>query len=174
MRQDSAATADLVYSAESFINTILFGMAACSSNWKFPMEDGKLTEVKFANWRARRIVESINDLIDICLFDEHERNRWKVVCAEYRHTIKVCLILFLYIYNDFRLLTFYCCYFFQLLQQKSDFTDDDIDAFQASADSFFSKWLDLCGYDGITNYIHLLGAGHIRYFLSKWRNLNRY
>jgi hypothetical protein len=82
MRQDSAATADLVYSAESFINTILFGMAACSSNWKFPMEDGKLTEVKFANWRTRRIVESINGLIDICHFDGHERHCWKVVCAK--------------------------------------------------------------------------------------------
>ena len=49
-----------------------------------------------------------------------------------------------------------------------------IDAFQTKADEFFSGWLDLMGYDGITNYIHMLGAGHIRYFLKKWRNLNRF
>jgi len=49
-----------------------------------------------------------------------------------------------------------------------------IDAFQKIADDFFSGWLDLVGYDGITNYIHLLGAGHIRYFLKKWRNLHRF
>jgi len=49
-----------------------------------------------------------------------------------------------------------------------------IDAFQNKADDFFSGWLDLVGYDGITNYIHLLGAGHIRYFLKKWRNLHRF
>ena len=36
------------------------------------------------------------------------------------------------------------------------------------------KWINLIGYDGITNYIHLLGAGHIRYFLKKWRNLHRF
>jgi hypothetical protein len=30
------------------------------------------------------------------------------------------------------------------------------------------------GYDGITNYIHMLGAGHLRFFLKKWKNLNRF
>jgi hypothetical protein len=32
----------------------------------------------------------------------------------------------------------------------------------------------LVGYDGITNYIHMFGAGHKRYYLQKWRNLNRF
>ena len=26
----------------------------------------------------------------------------------------------------------------------------------------------------MTNYIHMLGAGHIRYYLQKWGNLNRF
>ena len=34
--------------------------------------------------------------------------------------------------------------------------------------------MDLIGYDGITNYIHMLGAGHIRFFLKKWKNLHRF
>jgi hypothetical protein len=34
--------------------------------------------------------------------------------------------------------------------------------------------LNLVGYDGIMNYIHMLGAGHVRYFLRKWHNLNRF
>ena len=49
-----------------------------------------------------------------------------------------------------------------------------IDAFQIMADDFFALWLDIMGYDGVTNYIHLLGAGHIRYFFLKWRNLHRF
>lgn len=32
----------------------------------------------------------------------------------------------------------------------------------------------MTGYDGITNYMHMIGAGHLRYFLKKWRNLNRF
>jgi hypothetical protein len=63
---------------------------------------------------------------------------------------------------------------FQALQQKTAFTDDDIDNFQDIADRFFSSWLGLVGYDGITNYLHMIGAGHIRYYLKKWRNLHRY
>jgi hypothetical protein len=49
-----------------------------------------------------------------------------------------------------------------------------IDEFQCIADEFFQKWLDLTGYDGIMNYIHMLGVGHIRFFLTKWKNLNRF
>jgi hypothetical protein len=32
----------------------------------------------------------------------------------------------------------------------------------------------MVGYDGVTNYVHMVGAGHITYFLKKWRNLNRF
>jgi hypothetical protein len=60
------------------------------------------------------------------------------------------------------------------LQQKTEFTDADIDNFQDIGDRYFSSWLDLVGYDGISNYIHMVGAGHIRYYLKKWRNLHRY
>ena len=62
----------------------------------------------------------------------------------------------------------------QALSRKGDFSDADIDAFQSIADDFFREWLDLVGYDGIANYIHMLGAGHMRYYLQKWRNLNRF
>jgi hypothetical protein len=61
----------------------------------------------------------------------------------------------------------------QLFQQKSDFTDNDINTFQRKAEEFFKSWLHLTGYNGVTTYIHMLGAGHLRYFLWKWRNLNR-
>ena len=30
------------------------------------------------------------------------------------------------------------------------------------------------GVELITNYMHLLGAGHVEYFLTKYRNLYRY
>ncbi len=60
------------------------------------------------------------------------------------------------------------------MQQKADFSNQNIDTFQSHADDFFRRWINLTGYDGITNYVHMLGAGHIRYFLMKWKNLNRF
>jgi hypothetical protein len=65
-------------------------------------------------------------------------------------------------------------FFFYALHKKFNFTDRDIDGFQFHADEFFRKWIDMVGYDGVTNYIHMLGAGHIRYYLRKWGNLHRF
>jgi len=31
--------------------------------------------------------------------------------------------------------------------------------------------VELCGQEGITNYIHMLAAGHISEYLAHWRNL---
>jgi hypothetical protein len=41
------------------------------------------------------------------------------------------------------------------------------------ADDFFRKWLSIVGYDGCTIYMHMVGAGHVKFYLKKWRNLNR-
>jgi hypothetical protein len=38
-------------------------------------------------------------------------------------------------------------FFLQKMQQKEDFTPEQIDEFQRVADDVFSKWLDLVGYD---------------------------
>jgi hypothetical protein len=60
------------------------------------------------------------------------------------------------------------------LQQKNDFSDADLTAFQILADNFFQEWLQLIGYNGVINFVHMLGAGHLQYYLKKWRNLNRF
>jgi hypothetical protein len=62
----------------------------------------------------------------------------------------------------------------QALQRKENFSDADIENYQELADRFFVNWLQMVGYDGVTNYFHMIGAGHVRYYLRKWRNLNRY
>ena len=52
-------------------------------------------------------------------------------------------------------------------------------------DDFFEIWIDLFGEEGLSNYIHLLGAGHMLYFLEKhdclylfsqqgWEDLNNH
>jgi len=177
LREDSPeAIKQFIASVETLINERLFGSTECKSSWKFPLEDdGTMGDFKFANWRARRIMLHYNDLIEICLPDNEraeERNSWSSVATLYRDCIMVCVFylfslyayLFKFLIANSKVLLFY--YF--------DFSDAQIDAFQNIADDFFAAWLGLLGYDGITNYIHMLGAGHIRYFLIKWRNLNRF
>jgi hypothetical protein len=60
------------------------------------------------------------------------------------------------------------------LQQKHDFSDADLTAFQILADNFFQEWLQLIGYNGVINFVHMLGAGHLQYYLRKMAQLESF
>jgi len=62
----------------------------------------------------------------------------------------------------------------QILRKRSDFTDQDIKSFKDLIDSFFQKYLKETGVEGITNYIHMLASGHIKYYMELHRNLYKY
>ena len=62
----------------------------------------------------------------------------------------------------------------ELLQKPTDFTDDEIEEFQTLIDSFYEKWIKMVGTEGITNYVHMLGSGHICYYLQQHRNLYKF
>ena len=47
----------------------------------------------------------------------------------------------------------------------------EIVLYQCRADKFFEIWLHLFQKEGITNYIHMIGSGHITDCLYKWENL---
>jgi hypothetical protein len=147
---DTHATAEFILEVERYVNEKIFGEPDAPSGWKFPYEEKRLGEVKFSNWRARRIIEEFDGLADLCIPEtELElRQQWKGIATQYLEVIR-------------------------LLRRKKNFNSSQIDAFQQKADSFFINWLALVGYDGITNYVHMLGAGHIRFFLRKWGSLYR-
>ena len=62
----------------------------------------------------------------------------------------------------------------EILQSRTVFNNAKIDAYQRIADTFYSKWIDFSGREGVTNYIHSFGAGHVAYFLRKYRSLYKY
>ena len=52
-------------------------------------------------------------------------------------------------------------------------SDVDIVDLQNNIDNWYRLWISLTGIEGMTNYIHLLGSGHITYYLKKYMNLRR-
>ena len=60
------------------------------------------------------------------------------------------------------------------MNKKKDLTDEEIDEFDKLVDEWFEEIIDNFGIQMITNYIHMLGADHISYFLRKYCNLYRY
>jgi hypothetical protein len=50
--------------------------------------------------------------------------------------------------------------------QHEGFLYDEIEAFQDLVDEWFYLYIELLGLPGVTNYIHLLGAGHLYEYLK--------
>ena len=63
---------------------------------------------------------------------------------------------------------------YELMQSRAEFDVPQVDEYQRAADKFYSQWIELTGREGITNYVHSIGSGHLRYFLLLYRNLYKY
>jgi hypothetical protein len=66
------------------------------------------------------------------------------------------------------------CMAIKLLNSHYLLSDDEIEQFQDSAIAFFENWIAVFGNEGVTNYIHLLGSGHMKYFLKEFGCLYLY
>ena len=62
----------------------------------------------------------------------------------------------------------------ELLQTRVIMDEGKLDEFQRVADTFYILWIELNGREGVTNYIHSIGTGHILFFLRKYGNLYKY
>ncbi len=63
-----------------------------------------------------------------------------------------------------------------ILRQPEEYTDKDIKEFQTKIDDFYTTYVETSGTgkEGITNYIHMLGSSHIKYFMKQHRNLYKF
>jgi tRNA(Phe) wybutosine-synthesizing methylase Tyw3 len=63
-----------------------------------------------------------------------------------------------------------------ILWQPEEYTDKDIKEFQTKIDDFYTTYVETscAGKEGITNYIHMLGSSHIKYFMKQHRNLYKF
>lgn len=76
--------------------------------------------------------------------------------------------------SDWKEVVIYYCTTMKLLRARHHFDEVRVLEFQESADKFYDLWLKLCGRDGVGNYMHSLGAGHVGEQLQKFGNLYRY
>jgi hypothetical protein len=142
----------LIAAVEHYINTGVFGNIESQSQWKLPVtKDFELETVTFSAWRVKKVISRLGDLADKLLSQQNADRaiRWRNMLQKYIGIMKVAF-------------------------QHQDFSDEDIESFQDSVDEWFYIYVELVGIQGITNYIHLLGAGHLYHYLKRWRNLYRY
>jgi hypothetical protein len=109
----------------------------------------ELGPITMDNVRTRRVVDGFDIIIDLCVIDEDRKSWWSVALNNYR----IAMVL---------------------LRKRDDFTNPEIASYQHHADLFFQAWIRLWQKEGITNYIHMIGSGHISDYLFKWKNLYRF
>jgi len=97
---DARATQQFMANIENIFNEALFGLPGSPSNWKLPLNpDGTMAPIKLSNWRARRVVQSIDPLVNSAIVDEVEREQWKNVFTLFSRVIEVCIsIVCIYLY----------------------------------------------------------------------------
>jgi hypothetical protein len=60
------------------------------------------------------------------------------------------------------------------IERKEDFGERDILLLHKYTSTFMDQWVGLCHGKHMTNYIHVLGSGHLTYFAKHYGNLYRF
>jgi hypothetical protein len=138
------------------VNTKILGTLLRPKQWKVPVNEAgdAVTKVSLSNKKTRLFVDNIDSLIDQIFSspaDTELKQIWKQMLQDYRDALTI-------------------------LRQPQEYTDDDIAVFQDKIDSFFTAYVERsgAGKEGITNYLHMLGSGHISFFMKKHRNLYKF
>lgn len=141
---------------ETLVNTTVFGNEDQPACWNLPLDKGQnqMYSITMDNNRSRSIVLNLNGLIDICVRGDN------IEGLNRRQLFYDCISH----YNQM----------FVMIRKKDDFTDEEILEYQKLADYFYHEWIQLYGREGITNYIHMIGSGHVADFLYQYRNLYRH
>jgi len=136
---------------ENIVCRNILGTECRSKQWRVPMKEGaeEVGNVLLSNSTTCEFLTGLGPLIDY-IFQHHneteQRNEWHELLQLYINAI-------------------------DLLQQPSEFSDEEIDEFWELVDEFYRKWIDLVGQEGVTSYIHLLGSRHTAHYLTVHQNL---
>jgi hypothetical protein len=60
------------------------------------------------------------------------------------------------------------------IEKRSEFTDEDIDDLHIMSNKFMGHLMDILGAVHMTNYIPIIGSGHLTFFAKKYKNLYRF
>ena len=166
-REDSRTKKELIAAIEKWMNENVHGDIAHghTGQWRFPMKDGKIEKVGMTGNTAKKNMDSLKRLADIVFsrkFDESSTSK----TATRRRNSKLC--------KKWHLMMDEFVKFMALVETKErDLSDAEIDQVHVHGSKFFSEYADMFPED-ITNYMHLIGAGHIAHYLRKYRSLHRF
>ena len=150
--EDKKAYVDTV---ESIINEKVLGKLQDGQvgQYRVPV-DPKYTSIQkisIHNDILRKMLDNLHELLPYLLerHDTEEKEKWTFVIDRYRLVMSK-------------------------LRVRSDMFEDEVIVLQGEIDEWADVWIELTGAEGMTNYIHMLVAGHFAYYLIRYKNLYRF
>jgi hypothetical protein len=152
--QDNSARDKMLIDVVKVVNTRILGKPKRPANWRIiTAKDSEnrttLGDQSMPNRHVRKFIEQIDLITEVVILDEERRQSWNQVIGLWSNLMTKA-------------------------RQREDFTDGDIELFEDMCDEFYENWISLNGQKGITNYFHMVGAGHLTYYLRHYRNLYRF
>jgi hypothetical protein len=152
--QDNSAREKMLVEVVRVVNTQILGKPKRPANWRIITtkdSDNRTTlgDQSMPNRHVRKFIEQIELITEVVIVDEERRQSWNQVVGLWSNLMTKA-------------------------RQREDFSDEDIEFFEDLCDEFYENWIALNGQKGITNYFHMVGAGHLTYYLRHYRNLYRF
>ena len=141
---------DFIDAMDETFQTKVLGSVTSPSHWRLKHSkdsDGqlKLESLQVRNQTVRKMLDSIDIIVEDAAGESDDEFKTKMIfaVASFKEAMKI-------------------------LTTHRSLTEEEMERFQDKIDDFYETWIDLFGEEGITNYIHLLGSGHMLYFLKKY------
>jgi hypothetical protein len=109
----------------------------------------QVSKISFNNKKTRLAINNVAHLISFPFSapeDDKKKRIWMKLIRDYRDAMNI-------------------------LWKCTEYTAEDIRLFQVKINDFFSAG---AGKEGVTSYIHMLGSGHITYYMKAHGNLHKY
>ena len=141
---------EMIASVNKAVNTSILGTPRRKNNWTVNLtKEGTVADQPMTNNHTRKIINNFEKILPLCISNNQRRGKWLECIELWRELIETA-------------------------RQKEDFSDGQINSFQVLCDLFFIKWVALHKHNRVGNYVHMIGAGHLSYYLHIWKNLYRY
>ena len=155
-RKTPALCNEYMEDVEKIVNKDRIGRLSHQNQWRFPSNkarNGVRDDFSLKGDAGKNFLSKMDRIVPLAFkyHDSNDKNE-----EEWFEILKL--------YDEIKL----------TLNKKETFTDEMIYNFQDLVDKYFNKWVKIAGRDGMTNYVHFLGAGHVSHYLFLYRNLYKY
>ena len=147
------------------MKTSVLGTYEFPAQWRLRLGKCKklIEKENLTNTEARKYITGIHDIIATVFSPEMDQEDNKLT-RDANEAKKLAWTNLADLYHDLM----------DMARMEEVFTDVEIDEFHDLCGLFMDAWVQLNGYEHVTNYIHYIGSGHLVYYLRKFGNLYRY